>query len=121
VLIQHRSLRTLRLSSTVLRSALIAAAGAGIAATARYSLAPPPARVTLAQSTGVAAARGPWFADEFAGAYLAWGGATHTPDAALAPFVAAGAAAGTGGPTQWPAAQRVSDQRASSYASGADK
>lgn len=87
VVVQSRSLRSLRWSLSLTRWVLYAAAAAGVAATVRFAVAPPTARAPAYRSAAVNDPAAEWFAQLFARAYLSWGPDVAEREQSLAPFL----------------------------------
>ncbi|MGA2471508.1 MAG: conjugal transfer protein [Solirubrobacteraceae bacterium] len=69
------------------RWVLYVVAAVGVAATVRFSVAPPAGEVDVRPAPAADDLGGEWFVEQFARAYLTWGYDPSTRDQAMAPFV----------------------------------
>jgi len=84
VILQPRSISSLRRRAGVLRLVVVAAAAAGIVATARLAIAPPAGRITIVRPQSQYDPAGAWAAEQFARECLTWG-ATGAGSAVVQP------------------------------------
>jgi hypothetical protein len=87
VVVQTRSMRSLRWSLGLTRWLLYALVAVGVLADIRFALLPPAPRMLVRVVQDVNDSGGQWFADEFARAYLSWGPDPAARERALAPYL----------------------------------
>ena len=73
VVLERRSLRSLRRGASALRVAIALVAATGVVATTRFAVAPPAPRVTIVRPRPQYDAGGAWAAEQLARGYLTWG------------------------------------------------
>lgn len=96
VVVQPRSLRSLRCSLALTRWVFYVTAAVGVAATVRFTIVPPTIRGCVYNAPTVNDPGAEWFAEQFARAYLSWTSNLAARERGLTPFLGASSNQGGG-------------------------